>query len=294
MFATLRYNSERLSQCGVDHEIIFVEWNPLKDRPLLSQAVTAAFENASCYVVDDSVHQFLCENKHIAVYEYHAKNVGATHAKGEWLMIVNPDVFLGREVIDFIGKREFDTRTLYRTGWINIMDASGVDQHGMRDEYADDAPPYSKASGDFVLLAKDLFDEVGGYREDLRFTNTHKDTLFCRTVYQLTNRARKIGCVYHLDHSRDKHGKRRVRFWIRAVPLVHQPTYGHRDITSSETVAERITLLKLNKGLRRFRLLGSPRPRIPKEYRIDAAQSQNVFVSAFRTAVQAFKKTSDS
>ena len=37
LILTLKYNLKQLKEKGVETEIIFVEWNPLPDRPLLSE-----------------------------------------------------------------------------------------------------------------------------------------------------------------------------------------------------------------------------------------------------------------
>ena len=34
LFSTLDYNSRALSERGIEHEIVFVEWNPVPDEPL--------------------------------------------------------------------------------------------------------------------------------------------------------------------------------------------------------------------------------------------------------------------
>ena len=86
LFATTQYNLDALATRGIANELIFVEWNPLPDRPLLSHKVASAFEQAHCIVVDGVVHRHVSRNRHIAVFEYHAKNVGARRASGRWLL----------------------------------------------------------------------------------------------------------------------------------------------------------------------------------------------------------------
>jgi hypothetical protein len=248
-FSTLSHNVLKLEERGIDYEIIFVEWNPVFGQPLLSNKINAKFEKSTCYVVGNSIHRHIGRNKHIKVYEYHGKNVGAKHAKGDWLLITNPDVFFGKEVIDFLASEKFDAKTLYRAGWINIKNESDVDNTNLKDQTKDDQSPFTRASGDFVFIKKDLFDLVGGYREDLAFTNTHKDSIFCLTVFDQTHQTSKIGNIYHLDHKRDNNKKRRVGYNLFKVPRTHQEKYGHEDISNLKKISKRVYKLSLKKRL---------------------------------------------
>ena len=114
LFATTQYNLDALATRGIANELIFVEWNPLPDRPLLSHKVASAFEQAHCIVVDGVVHRHVSRNRHIAVFEYHAKNVGARRASGRWLLLTNPDNYFGRNILDFLEQGALDPDTLYR------------------------------------------------------------------------------------------------------------------------------------------------------------------------------------
>ena len=87
LLATARYNLDELEKRGIEVELIFVEWNPLADRPLLSERIAATFSRARCIVVDAAVHRLISQNRYIKVFEYHAKNVGAKRAKGDWLLL---------------------------------------------------------------------------------------------------------------------------------------------------------------------------------------------------------------
>ena len=69
--AVIEWNSKVLSD-----EVIFVEWNPLADRPLLSLALTRDYPNVRCYVVPRELHDTVSTNPRMPVMEYFAKNVG--------------------------------------------------------------------------------------------------------------------------------------------------------------------------------------------------------------------------
>jgi hypothetical protein len=268
LLETTRYNIGELQRRGVEVELIFVEWNPLTDRPLLSEKVAAAFDPAQCIVVDEEVHRLVSQNRSIKVFEYHAKNVGAWRASGDWLLLTNPDDFFGKQIFDFLEGGVFDPDTLYRAGWIDIEDSCDVDRADAGDFYAEDPPPYYSASGDFIFCSRALFDRVGGFREDLAFTNTHKDSILCRALFDLTGRAQKIGNTYHLHHSRDLAGNRRVQYVWTKVDRSHQAHYGLSEGCVVSTIRPRITRLSLPAWVSRATNdNASAKPKVPLAYR---------------------------
>jgi hypothetical protein len=269
LFSTLDYNTQKLEQIGCVYEIIFVEWNPLEGRPLLSYKIVERFKKSFCYVVDNSIHRYVAGNKYIDVYEYHAKNIGAKQAKGDWLMITNPDVFLGKKIIDFLASGNFDNQTLYRAGWVNIKNEADIDDQDLEDSYKDDIPPYNCASGDFIFVKKSLFDLMGGYREDFNFTEHHKDSILCLTIFAQTKKVYKIGNIYHFDHDRSHNFKRIINYAFWRVPRIHQTSYGHADIAYAQKISDRIYKLKLNEELNnkiKFKVI--PYPRCPFKYNL--------------------------
>jgi len=268
LFATARYNLAELAKRGVEVELVFVEWNPLTDRPLLSERVVAAFAEARCFVVDGAVHRLFSGNRYIAVSEYHAKNVGARRARGDWLILTNPDNFFGSDVLDFLGASAFDPQTLYRAGWIEIETAAQIDDPRLTDRYAADTIPYYYASGDFVLCTKALFDRVGGYREDLSFTNTNKDSIFCSVAFEMTGRAAKIGNTYHLRHGHDLESRRRLGYVWRKVDRTPQATYGLETGCIATPLGPRIIRLDLTPELLTVANARPPvEPEVPEAYR---------------------------
>lgn len=267
LFATVGYNLEECAKRGIDCELVFVEWNPLADRPLLSHKVTERFDQARCFVVDEAIHRSVSQNRHIALFEFHAKNVGARRARGEWLLITNADDYLGREVLDFLQQGTFDPDTLYRAGFIDIDHAGEIDHPDLIDSHIDDPPPFCRASGDFMLCARSLFDRVGGFREDLAFTGLHMDSVFCRAAFDMTGRVRKVGNTYHLRHGRDGMSQRRLDYDWRKVDRRPQSAYGLAKDSVTEAIAPRVTGLNLSGDLLQA-VAGRepPEPRVPPAY----------------------------
>ena len=56
-FRSLRFNHDRLTEAGISHEFILVEWRPIRNAPYLSTLLTAAFPDLAaaqlrCFIVD--------------------------------------------------------------------------------------------------------------------------------------------------------------------------------------------------------------------------------------------------
>jgi len=273
LLSTTRHNTCALEARGIAYEIVFVEWNPLPNRRLLSELICTEFAAARCFVVDGEIHRLVSCNRHIAVLEYHAKNVGARMARGQWLLLTNPDNYLGREILDFLGNGPPDPDTLYRAGRINIDDAREIDAPDRIDPFRRDPPPFIQGSGDFALCSQHLFTRIGGFREDLAFTNTHKDSIFCHAVYDLTAKAQKIGKTFHLRHARDDATRRRIEYAWHQVPRTAQPTFGLEGVCVEEPYAATITRLRLRDELvAEAEARAVPHPRVPRAYRIPRIQ----------------------
>ncbi len=240
---TVRYNLREFQRHGIDCELVFVEWNPPRDRELLAHAVTQEFPEAACFVVDHEVHRHICENRHIELYEYYAKNIGAARAAGDWLLVTNPDIVFGQDVFETLATGALDETTMYRASFARIHELSEMAQAEAVD--LDQTAPFHRHAGDFICCHRRLFDQVGGFREDLPFTNTFKDALFCKAAFAATGKARKIGTVYHMEHERDNHARRRLEFDVDRIPLTPQSRYGLADICEAVTLAERVVQLKL-------------------------------------------------
>jgi hypothetical protein len=273
LLRTTRYNLCQLERRRIEHELVFVEWNPRTDRPLLSRTVVEAFGCARCLVVDGAVHRLVSGNRHIQLFEYHAKNAGVRRARGEWIPLTNPDNFLGAETLAFLEAGQFDPEEPCRAGWIEVAGEGEVDAPDRSDRYADDPSPYLCASGDFFFCARILFDRIGAYREVLPLTNTHKDSILCLAARDLTGRTRKVGNTYHLRHPRDDQSRRRIKYDFSRVDRSPQATYGLEECVEVAS-APRITTLLLPESLAgRARRRRPPEPRVPRRYRVRESRS---------------------
>ena len=223
-------------------------------------------KKALCVVVEHEVHRHICENRHIELYEHYAKNVGAAHASGDWLLVTNPDIAFGKDVLESFAAGRLNTTTLYRASFARINEIADMSWAQPTD--LDQRPPFERHAGDFICCHRQFFDRVGGFREDLPFTNAHGDGLFTWAAYAMSKNAQKIGTVYHLEHGRDNLARRRLEYDLERVSLTPQSSYGLRDICESVTVAERVLEIKLRPELReaaRAKIL--PEPVVPRHLR---------------------------
>lgn len=207
LILTTKYNTKNLKKAGVDCEIIFVEWNPIEGKPLLSEKLVNNFENIKCYVVKEDIHkQIRGEYDHMSFLEFFAKNLGIRKASGDILICTNADVFYGQPVIDFLSKGDFCDNTIYRAERKDIrfhklrgMGDMNFDAATFRNNPVG-AKPYVDASGDFTAATKKAFLEIGGYDEQQRFVKIHKDSRILFSAFERGFDFKLIGKIYHIDH----------------------------------------------------------------------------------------------
>ena len=192
-FRALRFNHERLREAGVSHEFVFVEWRPLVDRPYLATVLGRTFEDLGpsdlqSFVVDPAYHDALSLNPRIQFQEFIAKNVGVRRARGQFVLTTNTDIYLGRGVVEYLAARSLLPRVLYRTPRYDVKDHSDttfMDWDVLHDERNWEEvnhikPPYfTNASGDFLLLDRETYQELRGFNEVYRNAKIHMDGNFC-------------------------------------------------------------------------------------------------------------------
>ena len=211
----LHFNHDRLVEHDISHELVFVEWNPVPDEPLLAELLAAEFPGPArpvnvSYVVDRRYHDALTLNPHLKFLDYVAKNVGIRRARGSFILVTNLDVLLGRHVIEVIASRQLEQRTVYRAARVDIklgVDPGHIDWTFVEDErnYARrpvlKPPLYQGATGDFVLLDRGSMHAVRGFNEVYRLARAGVDYNFLVKAYASGFAIVDIGGpVYHPNH----------------------------------------------------------------------------------------------
>ena len=215
-FRTLQFNHAQLTARGVPHEVVFVEWAPPADAPLLVERILDAIPDldprvCSWYVVDARYQDALSLNPRLQYLEFLAKNVGVRRARGRFVLTSNCDVYLGRRVLDSLEQSRLQPGVLYRAPRHDIklaVDQSHLDWAVLEDPRNLDGPahvlrsPYmGSATGDFVLLDRESFHEIRGFNEIYRAARIGIDRNVLVKALSSGITIEDIGGpVYHVNH----------------------------------------------------------------------------------------------
>ena len=242
--AVVEWNSKVLSD-----EVVFVEWNPLPDRPLLSTQLTKDYKNLRCYVVPAELHARVSTNPKMPVMEYHAKNVGIRRALSEYVCATNSDILWDANVRRI--RRLLDERLVFRTRRVELRwDGSEPRQAYLRDpqnriEYRGGwRQELAYGCGDFTLAHRSLWHRARGYDESLTGERISCDGRGLMQLLALGGRPVQMGRHYHLFHGTSSvasgsksHGEV-FEYWEN-LPYENPPDWGFGDC-AEELIAERV------------------------------------------------------
>ena len=211
---TLAFNHDRLTERGVSHEIVLVEWAPPADKPQLVALIRESLPNLESalitYLVDQRYQEACSLNPKLSYLEYVAKNVGIRRAKGRAVLATNTDIYLGRGVVDAIASGVIDPRTVYRATRVDVK--LGADESHVHWDLLEDArnhttyktiqpPLYAGGSGDFILVERDSLHALRGFNEVYRLARVGIDVNFLVKAYSSGYHIADIGSpVYHTSH----------------------------------------------------------------------------------------------
>jgi len=140
-------------------EIVLVEWNPPADRELLAYDLTKRFSCLRAYVVPAEVHTELCENEHVKLLEYHAKNVGIRRANSPWIIATNADAAFGFDLINRILTTDLSPDVAWTAERIDIPWREGKQTaigFSSALRYLRAIPYHELGTGEFILASRDL------------------------------------------------------------------------------------------------------------------------------------------
>ena len=99
-------------------ELIIVEWNPVSDRPRLTEALTWDVQDSPCTVrvieVPPEQHQTLRYAEALPLFQMIAKNVGIRRAQGEFVLATNIDLLFSDGLFEFLASRQMRPGVSYR------------------------------------------------------------------------------------------------------------------------------------------------------------------------------------
>jgi len=227
-FRTLRFNHRELTGRGIPYD--------------LCRAALPELEPRQCcwYVVDGRYQQALSLNPRLEYLEFPAKNVAIRRARGAFVLVSNCDVFLGRRVLDVLQQQALEKGVLYRAPRHDLklsVDSVAIDWAVLEEprNLAGPAhvlkPPFmASATGDFVLLDRDSFQQIRGFNEVYRVARIGIDrNLLVKALSSGLRIADIGGPVYHVNPptwglamapEREQAGMRYLDFSWDAVPPV--------------------------------------------------------------------------
>ena len=115
--------AEQAGRYRLPVELIVVEWNPLPDRPPLSEALQwrpGEMFQAQVTTVPADVHQALPNSARLPMYQMIAKNAGIRRAGGPYVLATNIDILLSDELFDYL-KAGLKPNTMYRVDRLDVV-----------------------------------------------------------------------------------------------------------------------------------------------------------------------------
>lgn len=212
LFAALEFNHAHLTERGIPHEFVFVEWRPIAGKPWLSEVLADRYptlvpDTLTCYVADAAYHEAYSLNQKLQFQEFIAKNIAIRRCRSDFILTTNTDVYLSRGWLDLLEARALEPGVLYRAVRIDLkdnIDCARMDWPILEDERNYDlinhiTPPYyTNASGDFLLLDRSNYQALRGFNEVYRAAKVHMDSNFCRKAHSAGLRLQAVDApVYH-------------------------------------------------------------------------------------------------
>ena len=172
------------AQCqkyGLEAELIIVDWNTPIERPPLAQVMNTPPEGHPLKVrfisVPPRIHRKIKNHNKIPFFQMIAKNVGLRRARGRFVLAANMDLVFSDEIIEFLARGELDENAFYRVDRYDLSNRflpetchleeimAHCRRNVVRVHQRGGRRPHTNACGDFTLLSRKKWLEVGGYPE---------------------------------------------------------------------------------------------------------------------------------
>lgn len=105
-------------------ELILVEWNPPKDRPLLNEVLPKPPADVPVrlkyVIVPSEIHQTYRFSDALPLYQMIAKNVGIRRATGEFILCTNIDILFSDLAFQEFANRKFEEGAFYRANRCDV------------------------------------------------------------------------------------------------------------------------------------------------------------------------------
>ncbi|MDP4267863.1 MAG: hypothetical protein Q8880_10580 [Bacteroidota bacterium] len=197
---TLDWNISNLPES----ELIYIEWNKIKDRDSDTEWISERYNNSRCFIVSEEIHKKICKNPQIPMMEYFAKNMGIRRAKYNWILLINADVFLDPITVKRMNK--LNINTIYGTHYINIdwdrmpINYNHINKKNIRKTSFSTNKNLSSVVGNLILTHKNNWLKAKGYDESLRDVRSGVDNDGLKQLLSLGLKTMVLGNHFHLDH----------------------------------------------------------------------------------------------
>ncbi len=215
LYASIAYNRALFEGSNVDFRVVFVEWNPPPENPLISPDLVKTFDYVRAIVVDADVHDRLCTADNLAFMLNHSYNCAIRTSPFDFQLITGGDIFLGRALVEKIKRQGLEPGRLYRAERVNIRadidfttatadvleDPDNIVSVNFCDAPPYDTPPYTHACGDFMMVDRATMNGLRGYDESISFARLHLDSRFARNTMIAELGCELLGRIYHINHT---------------------------------------------------------------------------------------------
>lgn len=242
--SSIAWNRSRFEGTRVDFRVAFVEWNPPAGKPLLSPGLVEKFPYLRAIVVEPDVHAQICEASDLQILLTYAFNPALRTTAADYVLITGGDDFIGTDLARRIIDEGLEPECLYRAERVNVRrdlsiapgDISSIERpENIVDidscsEPPYDEPPYTNASGDFLLLDSGAMAGLRGLDESVKSARLHIDSRFCLTAMSVIKDCRLLGRIFHIDHEASYKNKQAAAGksykWNEGLPYVNGVEWG--------------------------------------------------------------------
>lgn len=240
----IRHNRSLFEKTRVNFSVAFVEWNPPRDKPLLGPELVRKYPFVRAVVVDPQVHAQLCEVPDLQIMLNFACNAALRTTAADYALITGGDDFIGQELARRIVREGLKPGCLYRAERVNVrqdLDFTNPTIDSLENpdnivavdscsEPPYDTPPYTNASGDFLLLDAGTMSGLRGLDESITFARLHLDSRFCANAMAVVEDCQLLGRIFHINHKASYNNRKNVPGrsynWDWALPYVNSPDWG--------------------------------------------------------------------
>lgn len=217
-------------------ELIVVEYNPQPEKKRFKEVLHKT-KHLKTRIITVDAQAHASTGRTLPVLEWYGKNAGIRRARGDFVLVTNPDIVFTDGLINYLSERKLQTDVLYRTDRydytgdgiesvklkdvikfamsktfqvhmcpesVNTGPASGFDELVKTDPNVNYL--FTNASGDFILTARENFIRAKGICFETDTLRFHIDS-FSLFRLALVNQLKQSifvapNCIFHMDHPR--------------------------------------------------------------------------------------------